>query len=125
MRAELFLPLLLSLGGCLFYERSHSKGGGGADAEGSFAGECHNGEDDDSDGVVDCRDDDCAAAANCADHEVIEEEDSGTTNAARSNDAKNPSNEEDEPVGAVASLGAGALLALLAVRAGRGGAASG
>ncbi len=117
MRADLLLPLLLSLGGCLFYERSHSKGG--ADAEGAFSGECHNGEDDDGDGAVDCRDDDCAAAANCADHEVVEEEDTGTADAAQSNGAKNPSNEEDEPAGAVANLGAGALLAALAARAAR------
>lgn len=68
---SLLVPLF-SLG-CLVYGPNHGPGGGGgggdADApEGAFSGECHNGEDDDRDGLVDCRDDDCADATNCQDH---------------------------------------------------------
>lgn len=57
--------------GCLIYDNNPGGGGGGGDAdapEGAFAGECHNGEDDDRDGLVDCRDEDCAEADNCQDH---------------------------------------------------------
>ncbi len=62
------VPFFLGLAGCIVYGNSAPEKGKAA--EGAFAGECHNGEDDDGDDLVDCRDDDCFEASNCADHPV-------------------------------------------------------
>lgn len=103
-------------------------------AEGSFAGECHNGEDDDGDRLVDCRDEDCFEASNCLDHEVDTSADTAVDTAVDTSEdsavdtaaeaarrAPDPegNDEEHSPLGAAAQLGAGALLVLLAGRAAR------
>ncbi len=140
MRHCIAVPLFLVLSGCLVY--GSSPPAKEKAAEGSFAGECHNGEDDDGDRLVDCRDEDCFEASNCLDHEVDTGADTGAdtgepttadtavdtsedsavdTAAEAARRAPDPegNDEEHSPLGAAAQLGAGALLVLLAGRAAR------
>lgn len=92
MRTITFFAAPAALGlmtGCLVYSTAADHAGtkGEIQVEGSFGGECHNGEDDDRDDLVDCRDPDCAAAGNCADRDLGGDsgvaEDSGTNEEAR------------------------------------------
>ena len=107
-------PPLLLLVGCLFYDSTRSS----PDAkkpEGAFSGECHNGEDDDGDGAVDCRDEDCADAENCAPHAVDSGSDSGSDSglAVHAEEAPSPDPDPIEHFAVPASVaGAAGLLFL-------------
>lgn len=72
-------PLFAS--GCMIYGPNHGpdEDEAGLEPEGTYAGECHDGEDDDRDGLVDCGDDDCADAANCQTKDVVDPDDSAET----------------------------------------------
>lgn len=140
MRHLILLPFFIGLPGCLVY--GNSPPAKATAAEGAFAGECHNGEDDDGDRLVDCRDDDCFEASNCLGHVVDSGADTGDdtaydtaadtagdtaldtgadTAAEAARRAPDPAanDEEHSPLGAAAQLGAGALLVVLAGRAAR------
>jgi hypothetical protein len=111
------LSVLFAASGCLVYD---DDGRGSRGAEGSGRGECHNGEDDDGDGLVDCRDPDCEEATNCAPHAVDSgerpPEDSGKDTAADEEAARFPPAPGGLPGAAAEApsvvVAAGALLSL-------------